>query len=484
MSRITSGTFHYGLARVMPQAVGFLLIPLYAALLTPHDYGLVDMYNLLFVVLAIVSRLGLGGSVARFYFDFKEGPELRNYLSTMGWCMAANSLLVAAVLLATAPLWLDALIPGFPYFPFFVMAVLVSVINTGPEIQNWLLQSREQSALSAKLNGSFAAAGIVLALFFVAGLRWGAFGMAFAQFLAALLFSIQSIHYLRQDFSGGFKREYVKNSLVFAGAQLPAHLLAAFSPMMNRSILAHSGSLESVGLIALANRFSQPVVLAADSLAMAYPPIYYRVRTENQPGDTRQLVTAERTIWFLTVSAAAFVAMAGPPALRVLTPSAYHEAAAVIPVLVLVPVMNVVFTLFGSELYFSKKTWILTAAQTVCILVNSGITWALVGFMGPLAAATGMAAGQAVFAIITAAAAYQFAQVEHDWFSIWRTSLVMAGVSCIPLVLPPLPDLLSIPLWTMLLAGAIGGLHLLGDPTPGLLFRRAARSTGFLRGAP
>ncbi|MCG3174825.1 MAG: hypothetical protein GMKNLPBB_03114 [Myxococcota bacterium] len=472
MSRITSGTFHYGLGRVLPQAIGFLLIPLYAALLTPHDYGLVDMHAQCGGVLVLLMRFSLGGSISRFYYDYKEGRELQNYVATIGGFMVINSLLVGGIVLISAPFWLHRILPGFGYFPYFVLAVLASILSVGSEIQRRLMQAREQTAMTAKLNLITALAGIALALFFVAGLRWGAFGMVFAQFLAGLVFYIQAIAYLKHDARGSFEKDRLKGSLAYAAGLFPSHAIAAFLPVANRAILAQTGALESVGLVALANRFVQPVVIASESFASAYPPIYFAVRKQGGAAELDQLRSVERLIWYVTMAAAAGAAMFAPPLIRLLTPETYHSSAPLAPILVAVPVLSMMYTLFGMELFYSKKTWVLPLIAACGAAANWGSTWLLCQRYGAAGAAWGMVAGQSVFSLLAVAAASRLTVVSHDWTAILRTLAVWSAAIAAGLAQPVQNDWLAILVRSGIFIGAVVLLHLSGDDTASRLIQR------------
>ena len=81
--RLSSATFNYGLGQILPMIIGFFLIPVYTRYLTPEDYGIVALAGPLSALIVILMRVGVPGAVTRFYYDYKEGSELRNYITTV-----------------------------------------------------------------------------------------------------------------------------------------------------------------------------------------------------------------------------------------------------------------------------------------------------------------------------------------------------------------------------------------------------------------
>src|SRR5262249_27618995 len=146
----------------------------------PSEFGVLDIATSYGGVLVIAMRFGVPGAVARFYYDHREGGPLRDYITTIGWFVMISSFVVGAAALALGPWMEHRFLRDLPFFPFAVLAVLGAFMSGNSDVQRRLIQAREQSAYSAKLSLAFSAVTIVLSVFFVAVLRWGAMGMQLA----------------------------------------------------------------------------------------------------------------------------------------------------------------------------------------------------------------------------------------------------------------------------------------------------------------
>ena len=160
---MVGGTFFYGLGASLPQFVRFLLLPVF----TRDSVGRATMASSRWPTVSAAflqtpMRMGVPNAVTRFYFDYPEGPKLRDYITSVSWFVAICSLGVGSLALLMFPL-VGGLLPGLPLMPFAVLAVVGGILSSNQEMQNRLVQAREQAAYAARLNIGRAGLSIALA---------------------------------------------------------------------------------------------------------------------------------------------------------------------------------------------------------------------------------------------------------------------------------------------------------------------------------
>ena len=97
--RLIKGSGVYVIGKMLPQAIKFLLIPIYTRFLTTSDYGIVAVVAVVGGILDIILLIGLPESVARFYFDYSKKPEeFKDFLGSISIFYLAFSLLVVTIL--------------------------------------------------------------------------------------------------------------------------------------------------------------------------------------------------------------------------------------------------------------------------------------------------------------------------------------------------------------------------------------------------
>ena len=465
LARLTRATVNYGIGRILPKVIGFFLIPLYTVFLTPHDYGIVALASSLSNCLVILMRFGVPGAVTRFYFDHKEGTQLRDYISTIHHFLFVSSVTVGGLVLALLPFGIGRLIPGLPYYPYVPMVVIAAIARANSDLQRRLIQAREQSSYSATLSVAFAVVSVALAVFFVAVLRMAAAGLVLSTTITAVLFCIQAQYYLRADIAGRFRLGMLRGSLGYAVGILPSHLINQAGPLVTQSVLSGLNSLGAVGLLSLATRFMSPLRIAASAFNAAYLPVYFSIRERATAGGDEKLAAIVRTIWFLAALGYLVVSLLGPALIVLMTPATYHGAARLLPVLGLRFLGNTAYFLLGAEIFYRKKTWILPLLTLTSMIVTLLITFATAEEYGPLGVAWGMAAGNLTMAGLTTVISVLRFRRLYDWMGLLRTTALVTAVTVTGLMLSGHAP------WTDMAIGVSGVLlfcvvlWLLGDPT-------------------
>src|SRR5204862_2953786 len=97
MSRIGRHGLVYAAGLVLSKAVAFVMLPVYTRYLTPADYGLLQLIQMVIEVASIVAGSRLGAGIFRFYHKAETAAERRAVLST-----AVIVLLTSYTLAATA----------------------------------------------------------------------------------------------------------------------------------------------------------------------------------------------------------------------------------------------------------------------------------------------------------------------------------------------------------------------------------------------
>lgn len=428
-------TFNYGIGKIMPQVIGFFLIPVYTRFLNPSDYGIVEMTGVFSAFVMIFMRMALPGSITRFYYDYKESTNLRDYITSVFWLMKLLGLIVGIVAGIITYYFAEKFIPGMPFWPFAVIALITSFLTTNSEIQKRLLQARRQSAYSAKLNIITAAIGISLVLFFVAYLRMGALGFVLAGLCSAILFFVQANFYLRHDIKGKFKPELLKHSVKYAIHILPSHLITPFCALFSRSLLSLDYSLESVGVFSIANRFMSPVLIIGTAFTSSYIPVYFETRESNNQEGLDKLMTASNRIWLLANLVFVCMSILGPLLIVLLTPIKYHSGSSLIPILSFSYLSGMFSDLYCQEIYYSKKTYWVSLIAAMRFVVNISIVLLTMNSLGIYSIPLSLLAESLMITIISYIVSQNIFHIKKDYKFIITNLMLSLTTSVIFFIL-------------------------------------------------
>ena len=461
---VAGGTLNYGLGSTLPLAIGFLLIPVYTAILTPADYGIVDMSSALGAVVIVFMRLGVPGAVTRFYYEHAEGPELRDYVTSIAWFLRWSAVGVGAAVIALLYFWHGRLVPGLGFYPFGVLTVVIAGVSVNSDLQRRLVQVRRQSAYSAKLSIANSLLSILLAILFVVGLRWGALGMIAAQLITGCVFLINATMYLWPDLEGETKPRILKDSVHYGSGIFASHLMASGGPLISRALLAGVASISSVGLFALANRVTSPLSILSQAFQTAYVPEYFAARKDGGRAALQSIAKVESSFWTIGVQGTLATAILGPAVVTLMTPQRFHPAAPLVPILALGFLAQMLYALMSPEMFYLKKRWLPPLVTCANILTTILLTLALVSRYGAHGVAWASVVGTVAGSLVCIFLAARTAPIPHDWTSLVRALAVSSAAFAIFMLLTPKSPVAALASGAGVLAANALVLFLAGDP--------------------
>ena len=176
----------YTIGNILPQAAGFILLPIYSRYLTPADYGVVSSMQVLISIFGILFTLAIDKSVYRLYFDYKLEKDKKDFLGTI----TISLIIISTIFLLLLFVFKDVIgliFKSIEFSPFYIYAILTALANVFILIPKIYLQINEKadkyfylSTLQFLLTTGFV-------LWFVLGEKSGASGMLKGQLFGNLI---------------------------------------------------------------------------------------------------------------------------------------------------------------------------------------------------------------------------------------------------------------------------------------------------------
>lgn len=401
--RVLAAAGDYGVGGVLPQILGFLMVPVLTRYLTPEDYGIADVVSATGAVLLIVIRFGLAGAITRFFFENDSARSLRRFVTTtcFFWCLWGVACGLAFTLFGEG-VW-ARIAPGVAFFPYMVVqiwTVVLSLLNTA---QRRLLIARERSRAHLVLTTSQFGLGLVLSLFLVVGLDMGVLGLLLAHLLSAATYSLVAMVSLRDYLVAELDLEGLRKSLAFGLPMVPHHLFSWGMTLVNRILVNGMAGTATAGLFGIAARFTAPLLVTNSAISASWSAVYYSVRKKNDTRNPELIAESVEELTPVLVLMALGVTLLGPDLIVVATPREFHASQGAVPVLALALLTRWPYIATGRSIFFAKKTWFMPVATLVGAAVNVaanflltprfgavGSAWSL--FLGNLVATTGVVA--------------------------------------------------------------------------------------------
>jgi O-antigen/teichoic acid export membrane protein len=255
----------YAGGRLLAQAVGFIMIPVYTRFISPANYGAMELIDILMAGAAILVMMGMHESMARFFYDEKDEYGRKVLVSTifmgfgilgaavlgilLGFSGTISSLIGAdaraewCLKLGIVTLWFSMLGEvGFAYLRVLYRAKLFVAVNLA------------QLILSLALN-----------IWFVAFLRLDITGIFYSNLIVQSLTGLAMATILLREVGIGISPRKLKDNFLFGLPLVPAQIATLVGFASNRFFLRWFtpgeplSGLTVVGLYSLGNKFGSVI---------------------------------------------------------------------------------------------------------------------------------------------------------------------------------------------------------------------------------
>jgi O-antigen/teichoic acid export membrane protein len=436
--RVARAFLNYGLGGYLPQIVNFLLVPMYTHYIAPAQMGILDVCLTAQVLLVTVMRLGMSGSVTRYYFDLKDSPEFRDFITTVAMTMLALSCVGVLIGFTAGPIIFQRWFPQIPFHPYMDISLATAFFQGVPDLQRRLHEAREQSSANAKLSVSMGVFTTTTNIVCVVGLGLGAVGVLWAGLASAIVFAVVMYINNREDLRGRFHLPSLRQALKYGLPLVPHHAAAWAQQFVGRWVLSGVATAAAVGHLGLATRLASPLTIATSAFASAYSPVYFSWRKELPAADShREARRVSRVVLTLGAIAVAGAATLGGFLVRHVMNPSYRPASPVVGIVAAALFSHLVYTTIAVEFFFSKNTkWISTM-----FVLSATVNLVLVAIFAPRWGASAAAAAQLFGSLVSVAvASYMTSRTAKSPLSarVVTISLLTCTLACaVPRFLVP-----------------------------------------------
>jgi O-antigen/teichoic acid export membrane protein len=405
----------YGSQDVAAQVVNLLLSPLYTAILSTADYGVIAILFTFSTVAKVVFRMGLDAGFFRIYYDLDSEEERARLAGTIALFAAAVSTVLFLAIVLASPLLVAALrLPGPNARMLLVLAAADIYAGTFAFVPLNLLRIQGRARTFAAVNvarnlGNTALkVALVLAGFGVPGVLW-------SDFMATAAVALGLLPVLRSHARPAFSTRRLREVLAFGLPKAPHGLMVQALNLADRLILARFRPIDVVGVYDKAYAVGAGVKFGLSPFETAWQPfVLARMRLPDAPRTLARVVTYAAA-GFLGLGLA--LAVFGRELLMALTfknPS-FWAGASVIPVVVLAYLFHGGFLLTSIGIGIEKKARYYPLITAVAAAANIGLNLALIPRFGMMGAAWATAVAYALMAALGGVISQRLFPIPLEW---------------------------------------------------------------------
>ena len=426
------GSAIYTIGQFLTRAIGFILIPIYTRFLTPDDYGIIGIINVVIVMMTAVLSLGAYQAQTRLYYDFhndrKKIGELLFSINTMLFCTAFTACLILTLF-------------GKPIFQYFIKSqeidfnsfviiaiwtIFFNIINR--LIPNYYVATKQYTYCASLWIVQFILSACAIIIFVVV-LREGALGSIKGVFVGQVLFFILFYRSYAKNFIWRLNKQYVKDILAL-GLPIVLHTTAsAVMVSIDRLILQKYVNLSDVGLYTVGYKFGIILSIVVVSVNKAWMPNYYELM--NQPGPVKSReIKRSFCIWMTVIGSICILGSAWTEnMIMLLTTEAYYSASVVVPMILLGYLFQGIYIFMSGPLFYFKKVLLIPILTGTAALINVGLNILLIPQIGIMGAALATTLSFAFLAVTTYLLSRKFFDPHYELFRLLLLILMVSMIS-------------------------------------------------------
>lgn len=393
------------MGKIATQIINFFLLPLYTAVLSTSEYGMVDLFNTYVTLLVPLVNLQLEVSLFRFLVAARNDEEQKRKIVSS--VMTLSSILILMYLVVF--FHIQPLIHNrYKWFLFTNVVAFIfqfQMFNAARGIGD-----NKGYAIGSFLNNLLV---ITLNILFVVVLRMGVKGIFLAAFLGTaigsfyVLFRIRLYKYISFKY---FNKKSVKELLKYSLPLVPNELSWWIIKTSDRIIVMLYLGVSSTGILAAATKFSSVLITIYTIFNMAWTESV--VLNINDEQSERYISETVETMLRLFSSLCIGVMAIMPIMFPVLVNEAFGESYFQIPVYILASLLSIFNGLINPIYIAYKKTKDMAKNSLYAGVINIVVNIVLIHQIGLFAASISSVVGYGVMAVYSSCRIRKFFQLR------------------------------------------------------------------------
>jgi O-antigen/teichoic acid export membrane protein len=374
----------YLIANIINAAIPFLLLPFLTKALSPADYGLLAMFQVLSTAIMPFISLNLDSSLARYYFEFDE-VRMKSLIANGIFITFITSIITAVVFLIFAQ-QLSAL-SDFPYTWLWTL-VMFSIFQKIFEIPLalWRVQHKALRYGIFRILKTFFEIGLSVVVILLVEATWK--GRVEAQLIAAVFFGVYALYYLLRmtNWTISLNRNDI-TTLVKYGLPLIPHELGAFIiAYSDRLFIMNMVGPEATGLYSVGYQIGLVIGLLQNSFNQAWVPWFFETLTQGRTRDKVNIVKITY-VYFLGILILVFGLIFTLPLIFSFLGKDFAMASQFVFWIALGFAFNGMYKMVVNYLFYVKRTYVVGSITFLTAILNIVLNYFFITHYGAIGSA-------------------------------------------------------------------------------------------------
>lgn len=354
----------YTIGAFLIQGINFITLPIFAALMSPEDFGIYTSYENWTAIITVIIGLQTTASIANAYIDYTE-DRISAYVSSIsiiGWIslvfISSFTLILKQLLSEIFELGVTALFFGIIqcFFSYFLTLLMNEYRIINKPIQYLVFSC---------LNTSLTIMGGILFINIVPMNSY--IGRISGTMIAACITGIVAMFIIYRKSKLTVNYNNVKYALILS---LPLIFHAFAGIIMGKTdqmMLLKMTTASEMGIYSYGNKIGHVIYVLYTAINQAFVPWYYKKRSKNELPSLKKTISIYVNLFFVFTICILLIL---PEAIQLISPPTYYGAIYTAPLIIAAFYMNFLYAFPVNYEFYNKKTGYVAIGTIGSALIN------------------------------------------------------------------------------------------------------------------
>jgi O-antigen/teichoic acid export membrane protein len=418
----------YTIPALVSRGLSLFLIPLYTRVLSPEDYGSLDLFTMFANIVNLTISLEVSQGVARFHAAERDPKKKVLYASSALWFTVFCYTIFAVLMIAFAQPFSELVMGQSELTRVFKIGIVYVFFNAiFYLIQNqlrWELRSKQFAIVSLVYSIITAATSVLLTYV----LNWGLSGLLCGMLLGTIAGCSFGLYWLWSSFRLQFSKSLLAEMLRFSSPLVLSGIAVWVSLYIDRVMIKKFLSLHEVGLYGVGYRLASLSGLTMVGFQGALTPLIYSKHHET--ATPSEIAKIFRLVIFISLLVFISLVLFTKDILYFFTTEPFYAGGSTVIYLVPAIFLGSLY-IFAPGIGIAKKThysiWINIVGASVNLLLN----YLLIPHFGIIGASAATMVASLVLFLMQLILSQRFYYVPHRWGPILASVLLAWSIALI-----------------------------------------------------
>ena len=377
----------YSFGNILLTGISFILLPLYTRVLSPSDYGQLELLYLVAGVLVIFFGFNISSGYDRIYFTDKNINSRRTlFMTSQAFNIFCSAVGVLIIFINVD--YFSKLVLNFEQGNYFLKLITIAtVVDVLCQIPMNNLRVRNKAWPYVQVSIVTLVSTVSLTIYFIAFIDLGVVGVLYAKILGSLISLIYLYYLTWSEFHFQLSNGMLLSMLSFSIFLIPSNLSSLILNMSNRFFLSEYQSFEDVGLFSLGVKIAAVIpILITEPVKKAFIPYIFDLA--DQPHKCTALLSDMIRLFFTGISIfVLIISIFANDLVYLMASDSFQGSSSVVFIMSFSNLLLGTAAIVVLAIHITKKTWIVTLIWVFSSLLNIVLNILLIPAYGKMGAA-------------------------------------------------------------------------------------------------